>query len=70
MEAIEVLESQNMHAALAASYCKLENHLVFYFNLLLIVYLLYSIKVAVFLRSLVCFYLVSCFIVMVCRPQH
>ena len=43
------------HAALAASYCKLENHLVFYFNLLLIVYLLYSIKVTVFHRSLVCF---------------
>ena len=55
-------------AALAASYCKLENHLVFYFNLLLIVYLLYSIKVTVSLRSLVCFYLVICFIITVCRP--
>ena len=53
------------HAALAASYCKLENHLVFYFNLLLIVYLLYSIKVTVFHRSLVCFYLVINFIITV-----
>ena len=43
------------------AYCKLENHLVFYFNLLLIVYLLYSIKVTVFHRSLVCFYLVFLF---------
>jgi len=29
------------HAALAASRCKLENHFVFYFNLLLTVYFLY-----------------------------
>ena len=50
------------HAALASSYCKLENHVVFYFNLLLIVYLVYSIKVTVFRRSLACFYLVINFI--------
>ena len=44
------------HAALAASHCELENHLAFYFNLLLIVYFLYSIKVTVFHRSLVCLF--------------
>ena len=53
------------HAALT-SHCKLENHLVFYFNLLLIVYLLYSMKVTVFYRSLVCFYLVINFVITVC----
>ena len=58
------------HAALAASHCKLETHLVFYFNLLLIVYFLYSIKGTVFHRSLVCFYFVIHFIIIVCRPQH
>ena len=59
------------HAALATSpHCKLENHLVFYFNLLLIVYLLCSIKSFVFYRSLVCFHLVINFIITVCRPQH
>ena len=51
--------------ALAASYCKLENHLVFYFNLLLKAYLLYSIKATVSHRSLVCFRLVINFIITV-----
>ena len=55
------------HAALAASHCQLENHLVFYFNLLLIVYFLYSIKGTAFHRSLVCFSVVIQFIISVCR---
>ena len=60
------------HAALAASYRKLKNHLVFYVNWLLIVYFLYSIKVTVFHQSLVCSHLVINFIITVslCRPQH
>ena len=46
---------------------KLENYLVFYVNLLLIVYLLYSIKVSVFHRSLVRFYLIINCVITVCR---
>lgn len=55
---IEYLDCMESHATLAALHCKLENHLMFYFYLPLIVYLLYSIKGTAFHWFLVCFYLV------------
>ena len=70
MEAIGVLETHNMQrwphriVSLKIIWC------FKYVNLLLILYLLYSIKVTAFHQSLVCFYPVINFIITVCRRQH
>ena len=60
MEAIRVLESHNMQRWPQDRIVSLKIIWCFkYVNLLLIVYLLYSIKVTVFHKSLVCFILLS-----------